>query len=144
MSEVDIAWAAGLFEGEGCVFAKPDKGRIRIITSLDSCDQEIVDRFASIVGVGKVFGPYEHKKGTRPYWKWRTTGPTRVMEVFVQLKPYLGARRTHAFRSAFTTHSSQPPAYQRRSGESNPGDGLCRPAPNHSATAPEKEPDSNA
>lgn len=26
---------------------------------------------------------------------------------------------------------------RRRGGESNPGDGLCRPAPNHSATAPE-------
>jgi hypothetical protein len=131
----DTAWAAGLFEGEGCVYAKPDKGRVRIAVSLDSCDEDVLRRFADVVGVGRVYGPYNHSRGTKPYWKWKATGPENVRQVYRLVGPELGERRRAAFSTAFRTHRLQP-APRRRGGDSNPGDGLCRPAPNHSATTP--------
>lgn len=113
----DVAWAAGLFEGEGCVFAKPDKGRLRIVASLDSCDFDVLDRFAEVIGVGRVYGPYEHAKGTKPYWKWKTTGPGNVEHVRDLLHRQLGARRLEAFRVALEAHAAQPRAWSRRQPE---------------------------
>ena len=53
-----IAWAAGLFEGEGTI-TRCD-GRLHLRMQLT--DLEVLERFAEIVGTGKIYGPY-----TRPF-----------------------------------------------------------------------------
>ena len=71
----ELAWAAGLFEGEGS-FSRSAKGRVR--ASLKMVEESSVRRFHDAVGVGKVYGPYgPYKKQTdkdgyerRPYFMW--------------------------------------------------------------------------
>jgi len=70
---VEIAWAAGLFDGEGT--ATFCSGRRRLAVKM--ADEESVRRFHSAVGVGKVYGPYEHRAATlrdgsprRPSFVW--------------------------------------------------------------------------
>ena len=53
------AWAAGLFDGEGCA-TKASGGRARL--QLKMVDEECVRRFHRAVGgIGTVYGPYAHK-----------------------------------------------------------------------------------
>src|SRR5712691_1669149 len=59
--EVEIAWAAGLFEGEGCF----TQNRGRPVARLTTTDVDIVVRFAEAIGWGMIYGPYEYQKRTR-------------------------------------------------------------------------------
>jgi hypothetical protein len=62
MNEIDIAWAAGFFDGEGCISFRPNNGGknpfIRISINQNADNREVLDKFIRIVGVGKVYGPY--------------------------------------------------------------------------------------
>ncbi len=52
----EIAWAAGLFEGEGCITKNGNSPALR----LNSTDEETVIRFQRIIGAGAVYGPYQY------------------------------------------------------------------------------------
>jgi hypothetical protein len=53
----DIAWVAGLIEGEGCFTF--NKGTPRL--AIDMTDKDVLDKLASFIG-GTVNGPYPRKK----------------------------------------------------------------------------------
>jgi len=59
---IDIAWATGLFEGEGTmgVFGNGATGKITTMALVMS-DEQTVRRFAAIVGIGAIDGPYHQK-----------------------------------------------------------------------------------
>lgn len=98
-----IIWAAGLFEGEGSLTTKPapeaEPGtRGGWAMQLSSTDEDVVRRFASIVGCGTVYGPYtnkgRHAQGRwRPYWKWACQARDQVYGLLAKLYPFLGSRR---------------------------------------------------
>lgn len=94
MRETDVAWAAGLFEGEGCIsIYAEDRPRL----SMAMTDRDVMERFQSIVG-GLLNGPLPRRmsrNGTlcQALWEWRLSGiddVTRCLDAFL---PYLGARR---------------------------------------------------
>jgi hypothetical protein len=93
----EIAWAGGLFEGEGCVTitTSRDPGHQRTFTlALSMTDLDPVERFAAAVGVGKVRGPYGPYKPTeKPIWQWRISRYEQSQAVIVMLWPWLGSRR---------------------------------------------------
>ena len=68
----DIAWAAGLFEGEGCISVGSKRRPTHAPrVSLSTTDEDVVRRFAVIVRCGRVSGP--HRKGKyKPFWLWKT------------------------------------------------------------------------
>jgi hypothetical protein len=83
----DIAWAAGLFEGEGC--ATHSSGRPRL--QLKMVQEESVRRFGRVVGVGRVGGPYGPYDPTRqPFFMWYADGDAGRVVVDL-LAPYLSA-----------------------------------------------------
>ena len=66
MSE-DIAWATGLFEGEGCITASGGTAAARTPElHLDMTDEDVVRRLAIVLG-GNVTGPY-HKGSNKPLY----------------------------------------------------------------------------
>src|SRR5208282_6227159 len=85
----DIAWAAGLFEGEGTFFlntnGSPSAG-------LKMTDEDVVDRFARIIGEG-VIRRYDPPPPRKPIWHWRLGTKVRVGEIIDLIYPYLGQRR---------------------------------------------------
>lgn len=96
-----VAWAAGLFEGEGCFYVKNDSrpGRKpRPVAALKMTDEDVVKLFLATVRYGTVSGP--HKSLSRdgrthkPVWTWRCTGDD-VLAVYDLLLPWLGERRRH-------------------------------------------------
>ncbi len=61
-SPTDVAWAAGLFDGEGCVGVYANHNHMPwgskkywvLVARLSMVDREAVERFYSIVGVGRI------------------------------------------------------------------------------------------
>ncbi len=91
-SPTDIAWAAGLFEGEGCLH-RHKRGYGALFLAMT--DEDIVRRFAAIFGL-KVYGPY--KTGHKPSYVARTEKFELVQHAFATMYRYLGPRRREAGR----------------------------------------------
>ena len=90
-SDLDIAWAAGLYEGEGSamILAAP---QCQPRVALNMTDEDVVRRFAAIFGRGNV-RRYEGKNGRLPQWQWSVQSGPDVVYVLALLWPHLGERR---------------------------------------------------
>ena len=88
----EIAWAAGLFEGEGCV---TEVGGTFTL-ALTNTDEDVVRRFDEVVGYGRLYGPYQisardgHKR--KPIWRW-VASSYQALDVMQMLSPWLSKRR---------------------------------------------------
>jgi len=90
-----IAWAAGLFEGEGSFTQRSrryGKGRYPS-ASLAMTDEDVVRRFHEIVGMGNVNGPYDHG-GNKLRWRWEIGVLQDFREFVEMMSPWLGTRRS--------------------------------------------------
>ena len=88
----DIAWAAGLFEGEGCISIS--SGYIRLL--LNMTDEDVVNKFASVVGCGKVrrrFPPSVAFTGRKPQFLWDVSTFEKAQAILAAFWPWLGERR---------------------------------------------------
>ena len=86
------AWAAGLFEGEGC-FTRSLRGRgMRLAATLSMTDEDVVRRFYAVVGVGSVRPEKPQKSHHKPVWRWTVRG-ANVEYIYELFDPWLGHRR---------------------------------------------------
>ena len=92
MLETEIAWAAGFFDGEGCIThgRRHADGSVPLRLALNQVDRRPLDRFAQILG-GSVKGPYTLKgknvtKNASPYYALEYHN---AEEVLILLWPYL-------------------------------------------------------
>ncbi len=91
---LEVAWAAGLFEGEGCVGIYPrPSGKVQIQIRLGMTDQDVVERFASIMGCGSIRKGQPGTGGEKPIYEWCVYEAERVREIVELLRPHLGIRR---------------------------------------------------
>jgi hypothetical protein len=97
----DIAWAAGLYEGEGT--ATQSGGRPRLAVKM--YDPEPLYWFHEVVGYGKVYGPYDRKvegEVVSTYYTWVAQRPAEAWEVAQMLYPWLSMKRKTAIDWAFS------------------------------------------
>ena len=99
-SETEIAWAAGLFEGEGSIVFCNTQGYSFPRISIKMCDKDVLEKFSKIVGVERINGPYTTKQSkANPHWKpayeWHTAKKKEVTRILSFFLPYLGARRAY-------------------------------------------------
>lgn len=95
MSDIELAWAAGFFDGEGTVSQTTAKGTHKryLIVRLAQTDRRPLERFAAAVGHGRVNGPYTHTKGEgrwSDFYTWQAGGSKAEM-VLAKLDPFLSA-----------------------------------------------------
>lgn len=100
----DIAWLAGLLEGEASFVATCHSGRyVYLQVSLRMADEDVVRRAAAVFGVGHVTGPYRWK-GFKDHWKdqwqWSVTKSADAYAVMIAVWPWLGERRRQQVKSA--------------------------------------------
>lgn len=103
-SDIEIAWAAGLYEGEGCTWVSYRNTRSRIPTasfvaglSITSTDLDVLTKFDSIIsGRGRINGPKNpgNREGTRPVYQWTTQSLAEVQRVLRLFQPFMGERRS--------------------------------------------------
>lgn len=98
--DADIAWAAGLFEGEGCFSAnnpgvRNNRVRRGIIAAVTMSDLDVLQRFQEIVETGTIIRLTNDKRypGHKPLWKWSVQKRAEVERIGAMFRPWLGARR---------------------------------------------------
>lgn len=106
--QLEQAWAAGLFEGEGTIVVRPEKRTIQI--ALYGTDLDIIQRFQRIVGCGKIFGPIrtltpKGRTGKLAYeWRAYSSNARHVLRLCM---PWFGARRRERALQALALKSRQ-------------------------------------
>lgn len=91
VTEVELAWAAGFFDGEGNTYVRVPTGRDYgyVVVSVGQCDPRPLERFQEAVNAGHVYGPYDHKgKNNSPVWRWQANG-WEARRVLAQLSWFL-------------------------------------------------------
>lgn len=130
MDEKQIAWAAGLFEGEGCcLMDSPNKnnpGHRRAKVRLVMNDGDVVKRFHEVVGMGNLRGPIKWSSKTpKLMYKVEIARWLDLIKLYEMFKPYLGERRLAWFEEAIETCK---PKFVVRKPEELPDDcGYCSP-----------------
>ena len=89
--QLNLAYAAGLFDGEGCVNYKKYKEKKRngtydcwrISLEMAMTDESTVNIFHQIVGVGTVNKKPRDKTGHKMQYRWRCTFVMRTMLQFL-------------------------------------------------------------
>ena len=112
MNETDIAWAAGLFEGEGCIGLNRTNGRSYPQLQINLTDADVIRRFQRIVG-GTLNGPYS-TQGHKDRWVWAANG-LHARRVLATLAPFLGERRTARMAEVLAQASTPTRSFYRRS-----------------------------
>lgn len=100
VSEVDIAWAAGLFEGEGCIqiWVPPSQSERwkhpQVRLSVAMTDRDVVEKFCRIVECGKVSPEQRRRPPRKNVYIWTIANRDDVERILLELLPHLGSRRT--------------------------------------------------
>jgi len=92
-SEAEWAWVAGLFEGEGTVFADGTQKTKRVL-AIVMTDKDVIEHAAFVFGTGNVTGPYANGGHSRkPVYRWKTAKLSEVKRICKEMEPWLGERR---------------------------------------------------
>lgn len=104
-----IAWAAGLFEGEGTIVISKEKTKAKagnIDLALSSVDKDVIDRFYSYMGCGAVYGPYQYGTNRQPFYRWMAYNSQAilVLKLFI---PWFCTRRSKRAKEAIIAHQKR-------------------------------------
>src|SRR5690242_18360085 len=92
MTETEIAWLAGLLEGEGC-FTLANKKTGQPAVTINMTDRDVIERAAALMGAKNVL----IKKREKPHWKTAFVAQIRgykAEKVMSIVLPHMGARRS--------------------------------------------------
>ena len=71
-------------------------------------EPEVLTRFNCIVGVGRIYGPYEQVGATMPVFRWKAAAQRDVERVVAQLWPWLGPVKRAQAQRLLDALRSQP------------------------------------
>lgn len=113
----DLAWAAGLFEGEGCFTRSNGVPMCR----LGSTDEDVIQKLRTIIGFGAIY-PFTRtnpREGGVP-WKdgheWATTNFEHTQAFIAAVWPWLGERRKARAHELLAGYRDQLAARMRGDG----------------------------
>lgn len=91
-TESEIAWAAGLFEGEGNLTITTTHCNAGLVTT----DKDVLERFRTIVGFGSIYHRTEPSRPShyKPQWLWRATSARDTLALIELFRPWFGERRS--------------------------------------------------
>lgn len=111
-----LAWAAGLFDGEGsttCAGAW-DTPHVSVPQAgTEDGPPEVLTRFKRVFSTGSINGPKPPQKpGYKPQWTYQATG-IRAIEVLNRLWPHLGAVKRRQAELALERYRTHPTPHAR-------------------------------
>lgn len=114
----DLAWAAGLFEGEGCVSRYITTKRSREYkywhVRLGLTDPDVLRRFRDVIGFGRIYRQ-KTQKGCKPAEQWTCYVQNEVYAVLAALYQFMGERRRTKMWEALVDIASRPPIQLKKS-----------------------------
>jgi hypothetical protein len=93
MTSEQVAWLAGILEGEGSFIVK---GHRAVTFQVVMTDRDIIDRLVQVTGVGRINGFAPAKSHYKQAWVWLVRRRAHVIFVITAVMPWLGERRTAA------------------------------------------------
>jgi hypothetical protein len=90
MSEPEIAWLAGIYDGEGSL--SYSKHSNAWVLSVNMTDQDVIDHLAQVTGVG-VVAPRKLYPNRKQQWQWRVNMRVQQAVLLRAMHPWLSARR---------------------------------------------------
>lgn len=106
MTEVEIAYLAGIFEGEGSVsvgtvYRGKQHDTLQLIVRVGMSDADVIIRLQQITGVGTISSYQPNRAGSKMCYRWSVTNRDECDTVLAAIWPYLGVRRREQIRVAF-------------------------------------------
>ena len=95
MPRRSVGWAAGLFDGEGCISAT-FQPYAHLQVSVANSHRRALEWFRVVVGSGKVYMIGKPTRKTRTKWQWRIGSRADVERVLSLLLPFLVIKRMEA------------------------------------------------
>lgn len=112
-SETDLAWTAGIMDGDGCISMKGNSGPFKApIVVIDNTDLEILNHLISLYGGGLTKKKVYSEKH-RQAWSWRIYGSQKVIVFLSAILPYMKCR---AKKDRAEVIVNQWPKVNRRNG----------------------------
>jgi hypothetical protein len=93
MNDTNIAWMAGLFEGEGCIYKDPRCNSYRV--SLNLTDLDVLQKLQTVAGCGSITSIRSRKSSHKPAWDWKIHKRAEVIRLLSAMLPYFGNRRAY-------------------------------------------------
>lgn len=92
LTPIDVAWLAGLFEGEGCL--SRHSHRKCWVMRIKMTDRDVVERVHGLLG-GKLMylDTSKIKAHYKPSWTWHEGRQKQIRDIVLLLRPHLGQRR---------------------------------------------------
>lgn len=114
--KTELAWAAGFFDGEGCVtYVRHQKKQttraLRI--NITQRHDEVLHRFKAAVRSGSVNGPYDAVGRKNSLFTYQITKQAEVKRVFKLLKPYLGSIKRQQFEETIARWDNRNVQFRR-------------------------------
>jgi hypothetical protein len=102
---LDISWAAGILEGEGCFSFHRRKDRPNVYSCAIHCemtDQDTINSLQKILGVGNIcFRTNEERGNRKPSWIFSIQKREDVFDTLIKILPYLHTRRSEKIKPMF-------------------------------------------
>jgi hypothetical protein len=107
MSTNELAWVAGVVDGEG-TFGRVGRpgGRVRVVMT----DVDVIERLHELTGVGLVYDRGRRDGTHKPVWEWDVTRRASVKELVRALAPLLSARRRETVERILSANGEALPA----------------------------------
>lgn len=110
----ELAWAAGIFDGEGYIGCKayplasnPDRCNPKLVMSVSQYyDDEVTRRFREAVGVGTLNSRVIPRNGHTEY-VWRVYAAEKVQAAVAMLWPWLSGPKRAQATQALLSHRGQ-------------------------------------
>jgi hypothetical protein len=125
-SREQLAWAAGFFEGEGCIGLNHTSGKQRpqLVLSVGQVDPWPMERFVEAVGIGASrYVETRWAPTQQNVYRYRIVSFEKVQAVVAMLWPWLSPRRKQQYRTMLARHldwvplTQQPGVVDRRRGQ---------------------------
>lgn len=99
--EIQIAWASGILEGEGCfsIFRRKDRrNTCTIAIHCEMTDEDTINTLHKIFNVGTVklrpnISGRVDRRSRKPTWIWSVQNKNGILSVLLEVMPYLHSRR---------------------------------------------------
>jgi hypothetical protein len=100
----ELAWAAGLFEGEGYIGNYSQGGYLGRKARVTNTDLEVLQKFQLAIGFGQIYGPRKQTATERkPIWSWEVGRQEHIQALVAMLWFWLGSRRREQAKVVLAT-----------------------------------------
>lgn len=93
ISDAEVAWVAGILEGEGCWTRRNSRARSNWWIAVRMTDKDIIYRLGSTTGIGRISPARPQTEHRKMAWAWQVSVRMHREWLTTAVWPWLGERR---------------------------------------------------